>query len=102
MAERDVQRAIIEYLRGRGAYVLNVGGSASTPKGTADLIVCYRGQFLALEVKKPKDSYGETKTQEIRRKQIRDAGGIAKVVTSYEDVLDLICAVDDWSARMGI
>lgn len=95
MDERDLQRAIIEYLRGRSnAYVLNVGGGASTAKGTPDLIVCYRGLFVALEVKKPQGSYGETKPQAIRRRQIEKSGGISKVVTSIEEVRAVLDEID--------
>lgn len=75
------------YLNGRPAtYVLNVGGGASTAKGTPDIVGCASGRFYAFEVKKPEGSYGLTKTQEIRLKQIREAGGIAQVVTSVSDV----------------
>ena len=41
--------AIVEALRGVGAYVLKLSG-----KGVPDLLVCFRGTWTPLEVKTPK------------------------------------------------
>ena len=94
VAEKALQTQIIEYLRGCGAYVYNAGGSASAAKGTPDLLVCYRGRFIGLEVKKPKDSYGVTKPQQMRIAQIRGADGLAGVVTSIDEVREGVAAID--------
>jgi hypothetical protein len=89
--EATLQRSIVEYLRGRAhTYVLNVGGGASTAKGTPDLLVCHRGRFVALEVKRPDGAYGLTTPQEMRIAAIRRAGGTAEVVTSIADVTALL------------
>lgn len=91
VAESDLQSRIIGYLRGRGdCYVVNFGGSASSAKGTPDLLVCFQGRFLGLEIKQDISKYDITKTQRIRMRQIRKAGGVAKVVTSLQDVIDLL------------
>ena len=94
--ESKIQDEIIRYLRGRGAYVYNTPGSASSAKGTSDLLVCYRGRFVGIEVKRPDGSYGETKPQEIRRRQIENAGGFTGVVKSVEDA-KVIFDTLDWS-----
>lgn len=95
MAESDIQTQIIEYLRGRGdCYVVNFGGSASSAKGTPDLLVCFQGRFLGLEVKKPTDSYGVTVPQTIRMNQIRKAGGIGEAVTGIGDVARLLTSLE--------
>ena len=89
--ESKIQREIIEYLNGLPeAYVVNIGGSATTAKGTSDLIVCYKGLFLALEVKRPDGSYALQTDQAIRQRQVRKAQGIAEVVTSIADVATLL------------
>lgn len=89
--ESSIQSRIVRYLRGLDrTYVLNIGGGASTAKGTSDLIICYRGRFIALEVKRPDGSYGLTKPQAIRLKSIGNAGGVGAVVTSVEDVATLL------------
>ena len=94
--ESDIQTQIIEYLRGRPAtYVLNVGGGASTAKGTSDLIVCYRGQFVAFEVKRDEKVYGVTKTQNIRRRQVEKAEGSWFTVVTLHDVVLALDLIDE-------
>jgi len=92
--ESAIQTAIIGYLRGQGAYVYNAPGSASSAKGTPDILACVKGRFVALEIKKPDDSYGETKPQAIRARQVRKAQGIAAVVTSIDDVAALLRSME--------
>jgi len=93
--ESTIQSVIVQYLRGRDdTYVVNVGGGASTARGTSDLLVCYKGRFVALEVKRPDGSYGLTKPQAMRQEQIRRVDGIAEVVTSLADVTTLLASLD--------
>lgn len=92
--ESALQASVIEYLRGRDTYVYNAGGSASSAKGTADLLVCYKGRFLALELKRPDGSYGETRQQAIRRGQVVKAGGASAVVASIGDVATVLRQID--------
>ena len=94
LLESDIQTKIIEYLHGRPfTYVYNAGGGASSARGTSDLLVCYRGLFVAFELKRPDGNYGLTTPQRIRFRQVHKAQGVAEVVTSIDDVrrvLDLI------------
>ena len=90
MRENTIQTHILEYLRGVGAYSLNVGGSATTATGTSDILCCYKGHFVALEIKQPNGSYGATTAQRIRIKQVKKAGGTAGLVTSIADVVTLL------------
>jgi Holliday junction resolvase len=94
--EGKIQRDIIQYLNGRGdTYVLNVGGGASTAKGTPDIIACCNGRFVALEVKRSDCSYGLTKPQKMRLYAIREAGGTAEVVRSIGEAVTVM----RWAAR---
>jgi len=55
MTEREIQRRIIDALRGAGCLVCvtsNRRHTANTP-GTPDLFVWYAGKWTALEVKSP-------------------------------------------------
>lgn len=91
--ESAIQRGIIQYLRGLDdTYVLNVGGGASTAKGTPDILACVRGRFVAVEVKRQDSGYGLTKPQELRMKTIERAGGIAIVAVGIPDVKNVV----DW------
>lgn len=61
---------------------------ASNLSGFPDLLVCHRGWFIGLEIKTP---VGEPTLQQ--KKVINDiieAGGVAGLVTSVEDVKDVI------------
>ena len=96
--ESTIQTHILEYLRHMGAYSLNVGGSAVTATGTPDILCCYKGHFVALEIKKPHGSYGATTAQRIRIKQIQKAGGVAGLVTSVQGVARLLKQIGEQDA----
>ena len=59
------------------------GGQYGTA-GIPDIIVCYKGRFLALEAKVGRNK--PTKLQTATIDKIRQAGGTAAVVYSVEDV----------------
>lgn len=95
VVESKIQSDILGYLNGLDhTYVVNFGGSASSAKGTPDLIVCHKGRFIGLEVKRPDSDYGVTKAQEIRIKQINKAGGFGCAVTSVKEVAALLPLLD--------
>ena len=56
--------------------------------GSADLIGIYKGRFVAMEVKLPGQ---KPRLDQVRFLQhVEDMGGIAGVVTSVEDALELL------------
>lgn len=63
------------------------GGMYGTA-GIPDIIICYKGRFVALEVKRPKGKL--TKLQEKTIKDIRAAGGKAYVVTCVDEVMKIM------------
>ena len=86
--ESNLQRRIAKMLREQGDYVFNVVGSPMQQRGTADLLVCHQGLFLAIEVK---DKGGtESKLQQFERRKVDAAGGIAGVVWSMDEVTSLL------------
>ena len=78
MLERNFQAKVIKYIVRRGGYVLNVAGGTQIPKGTPDLLVCWRGRFFALELKT--DTGKTTELQKDKICEIRKAGGYARVL----------------------
>ena len=53
MSEKAIQKKIIKDLKDRGYWVMKTqGGVAGTPVGAPDIIACYKGEFLGIEVKK--------------------------------------------------
>lgn len=60
--------------------------------GIPDLIGCVQGQFVALEVKRPDTYYDVTPRQQANLNLARRAGGIAGVVRSVEEAIELVSA----------
>lgn len=57
-------------------------------KGSADLVGCYHGRFVAIEVKTPS---GQVRPEQDRWLEcVRKSGGFACVVRSVDDALDAI------------
>lgn len=88
-SEKSIVDAITKYLRIKGAYVVKQHGSQYGRAGVPDLLVCYKGKFYGLEVKKPIGGV-TSKLQLIELMRIKEAGGVAQVVTSVEDVRGII------------
>ena len=94
MLERDVVTAIKRYLASLDSDVFfwkEHGGPYGT-SGVPDIICCYKGRFLGLEVKPPTGRLTELQKRAIHR--INQAGGIACRVESVEDVRRVIAQAD--------
>ncbi len=93
-SEKSIQNAILRYLLSlQECYVCKVHGTSYGRAGTPDLLVCYRGRFLALEVKRPGEKLTEIQTHELLKWD--RAGAFARVVYSVEDVELVLKQVDD-------
>jgi Holliday junction resolvase len=80
--EKHIQKKIVDWLRIRGAYVVKV--SIASRSGVPDLLVCYKGLFIAIEVK---DEAGRTTPlQDYNIESIIVSGGMAFVAKSVEEV----------------
>jgi len=88
MLEKDIVNAIKKMLITNGAWVVKTHGSIHTA-GLPDLLACYQGQFIALEVKRPETRHTVTARQQAFLDAIEAAGGVAGVVTSCSDVRSL-------------
>lgn len=81
--ETLIQDDIIKFLKNKKILHWRMSG-ASNLSGFPDLLVCYYGLFVALEIKTPEGK--PTAQQEKVIQDIIDAGGFAKIVTSVKDV----------------
>lgn len=97
--EGRLVRKIRAYLEDRGALVVKIHGGDNPfqERGIADLLVCYRGIFIALEVKQPGKS--ASPAQEVFLRKVRASGGYAAEVSSVEDVAQLLRSVDHGAKR---
>ena len=90
MKESAVQKKIIDYLHSVGAWTVKT--IQCNKAGVPDILCCYKGRFVALEVKR--DMYAKmNETSELQHrtiKQIIAAGGVAGVVTCVTEVKDIL------------
>lgn len=90
--ESAVVRRICKLLDSRGAWYVKTTGVRKV--GCPDLLCCYRGRFLAIEVKRAATGYGATPRQEHEIKKICDAGGIAIVAWHERQVEKILNSID--------
>ncbi|MDT6519718.1 VRR-NUC domain-containing protein [Enterococcus faecium] len=83
--EKKAENSIKKYLDKLGAYYLKVHGSMYQPAGTPDILVCVNGRFIGIEVKRPGGGTVSA-LQKSKLNKIENAGGVAIVARSVEDV----------------
>ena len=96
--ESKVTKAIMAYLKSRGIWCFKVAGGPMQQRGVPDIICSVNGAFVALEVKRPE--VGQlTDLQALTIERIREAGGVAEVVTSVEEAAAVIEEVDGFAVQ---
>ena len=89
--EAPITKKIMKTLKEMGAFRYKTHGAIDQQRGLPDIICCYKGRFIGLEVKRP--GRDATELQAFTIKQIRLAGGIAGVVHSVEEAVTLLQTV---------
>lgn len=94
MREKAIENKIKQYLKTvEDLYFFKEHGGLYGTAGVPDIICCYKGRFIALEVKAPDGKATALQDATIRR--IIGAGGIARIVRSLEEVKSIIGGVDE-------
>lgn len=93
MTESQLVIKIKKYLKDKGAYVEKIWGGGFQSAGIPDIIACYKGRFLGIEVKVGNNKPSEI--QLVKLKRINDADGVGVVVWSLEEVKELIGLLDE-------
>lgn len=89
MKESDIVRAILKYLKTvPNCFAWKEHGGMYGTAGVPDIIACIGGRFYALEVKTEKGK--ATALQEATIRKIQNAGGIAAIVRSVDEVRVLL------------
>lgn len=87
--EKSVENRIKAYLRTvDGLFYWKEHGGMYSTCGIPDIIICYKGKFIALEVKN--DVGRPTKLQLIQIDRIKRCGGVATIVRSVDDAKAVI------------
>lgn len=89
MLERDFQKKVVEYLKGRDCYFFKV--IVSNKKGTPDLVGCYNGFFFGIECKARN---GKISTLQLKaHENIQEQGGRCLVLFENENFKQVL---DSW------
>jgi Holliday junction resolvase len=85
MKESKIQKQMIDYLEGRGYYVIKI--VRANKAGVADLAICKDGHFIAIEVKAKGRKNTVTKLQEFHLDLVKKSGGKAFVADCVDDLI---------------
>ncbi len=92
MKEKTITNQILKYLKSLPeCFAFKEHGGLYGTAGIPDIIVCYKGKFVAFEVKNENGKL--SKLQEITFAKIRNAKGMAFKVTSLEEVKEILKGV---------
>ena len=91
-AETSLQERIQKLIRSKGGYVIKTWGNMTTEPGRPDLICCYKGLFVAFEVKV--DDNKPSPQQGIHCRMIQKAHGINAIVKDTSTVVCVLQLID--------
>lgn len=75
-------------------WFFKVFGNGIQAGGIPDFIICYRGRFVAIELKRPDGQGRLEKRQEAQLRRICEAGGVAVVIDSFDDFKRVFETID--------
>lgn len=85
MKEKDLTKKIVDYLNSLPqTFAFRVENRPGMAHGCSDIIGCRAGKFMAVEVKLPGNK--PTQLQERFLRKVREAGGIAIIAYSLEQL----------------
>lgn len=91
--EYRIARKMKKLIRSRGGWCVKIHGSPYQDRGTPDILACYRGQFIAIEVK---TSRGTPEPEQlVAQRQILKAGGESLITHKVEEVKGVLDAIDE-------
>lgn len=88
--EGKVKKKVKEYLQSIGAWYYMPVSNGMGRVGCPDILVCYKGLFMAFETKAPGKIKNVTPNQQREIDEIQRANGLAHVVDDVEQVKSLL------------
>lgn len=90
--EYRIVQNIKRLIRSRGGWCVKIHGGPYQDAGTPDILACYKGRFIAIEVK---TSRGVARPeQKVTQRAITGSGGYALITHLIGDVADVLDAID--------
>lgn len=96
---RKIQKKA-ERVYGEAIYIEHPHGSQYS-SGMLDLIGCLMGLHFSLEVKMPTNKRGATPKQQHHIDRIRAAEGVAEVVTSVDEAMEVLNGIAERAPEKG-
>ena len=90
--EYRIVQNIKKLIRARGGWAVKIHGGPYQDAGTPDLIACYKGRFIAIEVKTARGV--ASPEQKVVQRAITGAGGYALITHLIGDVADVLDDID--------
>lgn len=90
--EGKVKKKVKEYLKEIGAWYYMPVSNGMGRVGCPDILVCYKGLFMAFETKAPGKIKNVTPNQQREIDDIQRANGLAHVVDDVQQVKEIINA----------
>ena len=91
--EYRIVQNIKKLIKSRGGWCVKIHGGPYQDAGTPDILACYRGRFIAIEVK---TSRGVVRPeQKVVQRAITGSGGYALITHLVGEVADVLDAVDE-------
>lgn len=94
--EAILQKHIVDRCEDRGAYVVKVHQAGYGRRGVADLLLCFLGYFVALEVKATSKL---RPAQKVELEKVRLAGGVRMVVNSIDTAMGVLDQIERLHAK---
>lgn len=88
--EASLRTAIVKKLSNYSGFWFVTHADKYGTGGLPDIIGCYQGKFVGLEVKLPGKEHTLTERQSRRLAQINKAGGIGAMVTSVDQAANIV------------
>ena len=98
--ESQLVSQIKNYLKTKGAYCEKIFGGGFQSAGIPDRSACYRGYFVAIEVKSPTGKGRASDIQKLKIKAIREAGGVGFITDNLEDVEKVFNFIDEGNLEL--
>lgn len=100
--EKVIQAKIAKYVRSRGGLVVNYSPGAFGQRGVSDLLVCFYGRFLAIEVKRPSTAKRLTPLQKGFLSGVERAGGVTAICTTIDEARAVLDGLDAFQRALEL